>query len=67
MLWFYESFFPVVWVFFFLRWQIKATNTKATQRLESELNQPEELNLEINSRFRSSNGQTGQNPALQMK
>jgi len=34
MLWFYESFFPVVWIFFFLYWQIKATNTKATQRLE---------------------------------
>ena len=34
MLWFYESFFPVVWIFFFLYWQIKATNAKATQRLE---------------------------------
>jgi protein-S-isoprenylcysteine O-methyltransferase Ste14 len=34
MLWFYKSFFPVVWIFFFLYWQIKATNTKATQRLE---------------------------------
>ena len=28
---------------------------------KSELNQPEELNLEINSRFRSSNGQTRAN------
>jgi hypothetical protein len=35
MLWFYESFFPVAWIFFLLYWQIKATNTKATQRLES--------------------------------
>jgi hypothetical protein len=35
MLWLYESFFPVVWIAFLLYWQIKATNTKATQRLES--------------------------------
>src|ERR1700745_456149 len=34
MLWFYESFFPVVWVVFVLYWQIKAADTKATQRLE---------------------------------
>jgi protein-S-isoprenylcysteine O-methyltransferase Ste14 len=34
MLWFYESFFPVVWIAFLLYWQIKAINTKATQRLE---------------------------------
>ena len=34
MLWFYELFFPVLWVFFFLYWQIKAANTKTTQRLE---------------------------------
>jgi protein-S-isoprenylcysteine O-methyltransferase Ste14 len=34
MLWFYESFFPVVWIVFFLYWQIKAVNTKTTQRLE---------------------------------
>jgi protein-S-isoprenylcysteine O-methyltransferase Ste14 len=27
--------FPVVWISFLLYWQIKATNTKATQRLES--------------------------------
>jgi len=37
MLWFYESFFPVVWIAFLLYWQIywqiKAP-TKATQRLE---------------------------------
>jgi protein-S-isoprenylcysteine O-methyltransferase Ste14 len=31
---FYKSFFPVVWIFFFLYWQIKAANTKTTQRLE---------------------------------
>ena len=34
MLWFYESFFPVVWIFFLLYWQIKAANTKSTQRIE---------------------------------
>src|SRR5271154_2982244 len=34
MLWFYESFFPVVWIAFLLYWQIKATDTKTTQRLE---------------------------------
>ena len=34
MLWFYESFFPVVWIVFLLYWQIKSANTKATQRLE---------------------------------
>jgi hypothetical protein len=31
MLWFYESFFPVVWIIFLLYWQIKAANTKSTQ------------------------------------
>ena len=35
MLWFYEAFFPVVWIVFVLYWQIKAADTKATQRLES--------------------------------
>ena len=34
MLWFYELFFPVVWIVFLLYWQIKAANTKTTQRLE---------------------------------
>jgi hypothetical protein len=34
MLWFYEAFFPVLWIAFLLYWQIKAANTKATQRLE---------------------------------
>ena len=34
MLWFYESFFPVVWVAFILYWRIKAADTKTDQRLE---------------------------------
>ncbi len=34
MLWFYESFFPVLWIAFLLYWQIKAADTKTTQRLE---------------------------------
>jgi protein-S-isoprenylcysteine O-methyltransferase Ste14 len=34
MLWLYESFFPVGWILFVLYWQIKAADTKATQRLE---------------------------------
>ncbi|MFZ0746507.1 MAG: isoprenylcysteine carboxylmethyltransferase family protein [Terracidiphilus sp.] len=34
MLWFYESFFPVVWILFLLYWEIKAGKTKTTQRLE---------------------------------
>ena len=34
MLWFYESFFPAVWILFLLYWQIKAIHTKTTQRLE---------------------------------
>jgi protein-S-isoprenylcysteine O-methyltransferase Ste14 len=34
MFWFYESFFPVVWIVFVIYWQIKAADTKATQRLE---------------------------------
>src|SRR6516164_6325643 len=34
MLWFYESFFPVLWVAFIVYWRIKAANTKTTQRLE---------------------------------
>jgi protein-S-isoprenylcysteine O-methyltransferase Ste14 len=34
MLWFYESFFPALWIIFLLYWQIKAANTKSTQRLE---------------------------------
>jgi protein-S-isoprenylcysteine O-methyltransferase Ste14 len=34
MLWFYESFFPVLWIVFLIYWQVKAFNTKSTQRLE---------------------------------
>lgn len=34
MIWFYEAFFPVVWIAFLIYWQIKAINTKSTQRLE---------------------------------
>jgi protein-S-isoprenylcysteine O-methyltransferase Ste14 len=34
MLWFYRLFFPVVWLSFFLYWQVKALNAKTTQRLE---------------------------------
>ncbi|HEX4020224.1 MAG TPA: isoprenylcysteine carboxylmethyltransferase family protein [Acidobacteriaceae bacterium] len=34
MLWFYKAFFPAVWIFFLVYWQIKAIDTKTTQRLE---------------------------------
>lgn len=34
MLWFYQWFFPVLWIAFLLYWQIKAGNTKTTTRLE---------------------------------
>src|SRR5258708_12790103 len=34
MLWFYESFFPVVWIAFVLYGRIKAADTKTDQRLE---------------------------------
>jgi protein-S-isoprenylcysteine O-methyltransferase Ste14 len=34
MLWFYEWLFPALWIAFLLYWQIKAGNTKTTQRLE---------------------------------
>jgi protein-S-isoprenylcysteine O-methyltransferase Ste14 len=34
VLWFYESFFPVLWIAFVVYWQIKAGDTKATKRLE---------------------------------
>src|SRR5580698_1964154 len=34
MLWFYKYFFTVVWISFFVYWQIKAANTKSTQRIE---------------------------------
>jgi protein-S-isoprenylcysteine O-methyltransferase Ste14 len=34
MLWFYKSFFTVAWILFYLYWQIMASRTKATQRIE---------------------------------
>jgi hypothetical protein len=34
VLWFYESFFPILWIAFLIYWQIKAINTKITRRLE---------------------------------
>ena len=34
MNWFYQFFFPAVWITFLIYWQIKAANTKNTQRLE---------------------------------
>ena len=34
MLWFYESFFPVVWIAFLLYWRIRAAGTKTNQRRE---------------------------------
>jgi protein-S-isoprenylcysteine O-methyltransferase Ste14 len=34
VLWFYESFFPVLWIVFIIYWQIKAVDTKSTERLE---------------------------------
>ena len=34
MLWFYQLFFPVLWIAFLIYWQIKAVDTKSTQRLE---------------------------------
>jgi protein-S-isoprenylcysteine O-methyltransferase Ste14 len=34
VLWFYESFFPVLWVVFLIYWLIKAAATKTTRRLE---------------------------------
>jgi protein-S-isoprenylcysteine O-methyltransferase Ste14 len=34
MPYFYEAFFPVVWIVFLVYWQVKAFNAKTTQRLE---------------------------------
>ena len=34
MIWLYKSFFPAVWIVFVVYWQIRAANTKKTQRLE---------------------------------
>ena len=36
MLWFYESFFPVVWIAFIVYWRIKALGTKSNQRREAD-------------------------------
>ncbi len=35
MLWFHESFFPVVWIAFLLYWRIRAAGTKTIQRSEA--------------------------------
>jgi protein-S-isoprenylcysteine O-methyltransferase Ste14 len=37
MLWFFESFFPVVWIAFLIYWRIKVAGTKTTQRSEPAL------------------------------
>ena len=34
MLWFFKSFFPVVWIVFLVYWRIKAAGTKTSQRSE---------------------------------
>ena len=34
MLWFFDSFFPVVWIAFIVYWQVRSFGTKGTQRLE---------------------------------
>jgi protein-S-isoprenylcysteine O-methyltransferase Ste14 len=34
MLWFFESFFPVLWIAFIVYWRIKAADTKTAQRIE---------------------------------
>jgi protein-S-isoprenylcysteine O-methyltransferase Ste14 len=34
MLLFYDFFFPAIWIAFFVYWQVRAANTKTTQRLE---------------------------------
>jgi protein-S-isoprenylcysteine O-methyltransferase Ste14 len=34
VLWFYEYFFPVLWIVFIVYWRIKAASAKTTQRLE---------------------------------
>jgi protein-S-isoprenylcysteine O-methyltransferase Ste14 len=34
MLWFYDLFFPALWIVFLVYWQIRAANAKITQRLE---------------------------------
>jgi hypothetical protein len=37
MLWFFEFFFPVVWIAFLIYWRIKAAGTKTNQRSEPAL------------------------------
>ena len=39
MLWFYQFFFPVVWIAFLVYWRIKAAGTKTTQRTDSSASQ----------------------------
>jgi hypothetical protein len=34
VIWFYKSFFTVLWIAFLIYWQIKAVDTKTTRRLE---------------------------------
>ena len=34
MLWFFESFFPAVWIAFLVYWRVKAVGTKTTRRIE---------------------------------
>ena len=34
MAWFYEWFFPAVWIAFMLYWQVAAANVKTTERIE---------------------------------
>jgi hypothetical protein len=54
MLWFYESFFPVVWIAFVLYWRIKAADTKTDQRLEPAASQILRVqNRQIRGRGRS--------------
>jgi len=34
VLWFYKSFFPVLWIAFLIYWQVKAVGAKTTRRIE---------------------------------
>jgi hypothetical protein len=34
MLWFYESFFPFLWIAFLIYWLIRAVGTRSARRLE---------------------------------
>lgn len=44
MFWFYNSFFPVVWVVFFVYWQVKALNPRTTRRFEPVVSPPSSSN-----------------------